>query len=77
MGIAFDETPNEPLFARSPKSEPSLDGVTMTVSVDVDGLPRSTVLVQIVLEPADARELAQTLQINAGVVERLRKEKHQ
>jgi hypothetical protein len=75
LGISFDETPNEPLFARLPKSEPSLDGVIAIVSVDVDGLPDSTVLVRLVLEPEDARELAQTLEINAGVVERLRREK--
>ncbi len=73
MSISFDDSPNEPLFARLPKSEPSLDGVTAIVSVDVDGLARSTVLVRLVLEPEDARELAQTLQINANVVDLWRK----
>jgi hypothetical protein len=75
MGISFDDSPNEPLFARLPKSEPTLDGVVVTVSADVDGLPHSTALVQIVLEPEDAHELGQTLQINAGAVERLRRER--
>jgi hypothetical protein len=73
MAISFDDSPNEPLFARLPKSEPSLDGVTAIVSVDVDGLACSTVLVRLVLEPEDARELAQTLQINANVVDLWRK----
>jgi hypothetical protein len=70
MPIIFEgPPPYEPIFAKAPSSEPSLDGVIVTLIVDVDGLPQSSVPVRLVLEPEDARTLAGGLKVNSGVVE--------
>jgi len=74
MPIIFDgEPPYDPLFARSAKSEPSLEGVVLTFVLDADAPPHSIAAVQLVLEPDIARALHATLETNARVTERWRK----
>jgi hypothetical protein len=73
MPVVFEGSPPyEVLIATSADPEPSLDGVVVTLTVDVEGLPTDTVPVQFVLEPEVARELAACLQVAAGVVDRWR-----
>jgi len=65
MGISFDDSPNEPLFAKSASSVRSQGDVVMTIAVELDGLPARTVDVQIVLEAEIARALAGQMGANA------------
>ena len=73
MPIEFNGAPPyEPFFAKSAVSVPSLSGVAVTIIVQVDGLAVDEVPETIMLEPHAARELAGRLEVQAGVVERLR-----
>ena len=73
MGTIYFEGdhPFDPLRAKSARVEPTPDGVRLVLSV-VDGPQNSIVVFPVLMEPKVARELGQTLAIQAGVVERWR-----
>jgi hypothetical protein len=72
--IIFDgEGPFEPLYARNPAVEPTLDGVELVLNVYVAGQDAETVPVRIRLEPEDARNLAGQIGPRAMTVDQWRK----
>jgi hypothetical protein len=74
MQITFDIDPQGvPLFAISASSEPTRDGLVVTMNVSVAEPPNSIVPARLMLEPEVARELATLLAVQAPVVERWRR----
>lgn len=69
MPIVFE---GEPLVALAADSEPTLDGVILTVTV-FDDSAQSSVPVRILLEPEDAAGLCPRLSVQAGVVAQWRR----
>jgi hypothetical protein len=71
--ITFEgEPPYEQLSAISATSEPTRDGVLLTLNVALEGPEGETIPVQILLEPEVAVALGSLLPIHAAVVERWR-----
>jgi hypothetical protein len=75
MGIIRFEggPPFEPLYARSPTVEPTLDGVELVLNIYVGEPDDGTVPVRIRLEPEDARLLAAQVGPRAVTVEQWRR----
>jgi hypothetical protein len=74
MPIVFEgEPPYDALFATEAQSEPTQDGVALTVTVQIDGLLAASVPIRILLEPEVARTLSPLLDTQARIVERWRK----
>lgn len=75
MPIIFEgDPPFEPLDSHTPTAIATITGVEMVVNVYVLEPPNASVPVRILLQPSDAVELAQALEIAAGVVERWQRE---
>jgi hypothetical protein len=73
MPIIFNgPPPYEPLYATLASSEPTQDGVLLTLVVNVDGPPAETVPVQVLLKPEVARELCSPMPTQAYIAERWR-----
>lgn len=66
------DPPYDTLYAISVKSQPTLEGIELTLTVGLEGPGDDSVPVRILLEPVDASALGGLLPIQADIVQRWR-----